>query len=151
FSSYSQARVTDLLLPEQLAKAQKLMINESRSITLVNEGGRRFTAIPLPSAVQITRVYGVEVADFNQDGLADLIVGGNQYRAKPEMGTQGAGYGQVLLGTGTGHFKPILPGISGVHVPGEIRDIKKLGSDGRQHILIMRNNERISIYEYGKK
>lgn len=151
FSSYSRAGITDLLLPEQLAKSQKLMINESRSITLVNEGGRKFKAIPLPSAAQITRIYGVEVADFNRDGLADLIVGGNQHRAKPEMGIQGAGYGQVLLGTGTGHFKPISAGISGVHVPGEIRDIKLLGGVGRQHILIMRNNERICIYEYGKK
>ncbi|MFN5169437.1 MAG: VCBS repeat-containing protein [Cyclobacteriaceae bacterium] len=151
FSSYSQASISDLLLPEQVARAEKYMVNESRSMTLINDRGRLFQRIPLPSAAQLTKVYGIEVADFNGDGFPDLVLGGNQYQAKPEMGIQGAGFGLILTGDGSGRFKPLPASRSGVFVRGEIRDFVCVSGKSKGQLLVLRNNDKMKVYRYGER
>ena len=54
---------------------------------------------------QLSPVYGIEILDLNGDGHQDILLGGNLYRAKPEVGRYDASYGVCLSGDGKGNFK----------------------------------------------
>jgi hypothetical protein len=41
-------------------------------------------------------MYGIVVNDFDKDGNADIIMGGNFYESKPEVGIYDASYGIFL-------------------------------------------------------
>jgi hypothetical protein len=103
----------------------------------MNEGNGQFSVHYLPSAAQETPIYALHAADFDHDGDVDLLVGGNFFYAKPEIGRYDAGRGLVMLNDGKGNFKALSPAESGVNVSGEIREIVDLGK-GR--LLLGRND-----------
>jgi len=55
-----------------------------------------------------------------------LILGGNLYEAKPEVGRYDAGRGLCLLGKGNGTFSVMPNKSAGIYVEGQIRDFKTL-------------------------
>ncbi|RME33625.1 MAG: hypothetical protein D6794_11405, partial [Deltaproteobacteria bacterium] len=75
-----------------------------------------------------------------------LLVGGNNERAKPQIGGQRSGYGLLLLGDGRGGFRPLSPAESGVLIPGEMRHILRL--DDRW--VVVRNDDTPVVLRAGK-
>ena len=68
---------------------------ESLETTLwKNENGKGFTKSELPQEVQQAPVYAIHSLETATG--AYLILGGNQSRIKPELGTQLGSYGWVL-------------------------------------------------------
>src|SRR6185503_602790 len=98
---------------------------------------------PLPVEAQLSPVFGIEVFDANADGHADILLGGNQHRVKPEMGRYDASYGTLLFGNGTGDFK-FVPGRSaGLSIDGEVRDIITVKVGRRNILMCSRNNSSV--------
>ncbi len=52
----------------------------------------------LPLEAQFSPVYAAEAGDFNDDGNLDILLGGNLYNVKPEVGRYDASYGSFLSG-----------------------------------------------------
>ncbi len=73
----------------------------------------------------------------------DLVLGGNQYRAKPEVGIYDASYGTYLEQTDSLHFRASKQQ-KGLSVKGEIRDLKI----SPQGLLVIRNNDSIVAVKY---
>jgi hypothetical protein len=142
FDAFKDQTITDIFTPEQLARGLKLEAAELRSGVLRNEGGK-FEWLPLPAEAQFAPIFGIEPNDFDDDGLTDLIVGGNFFRVKPEAGRYDASYGLLLKGNGDGTFATITPVRSGIVVPGEVRDMITIMAAGKQKIMISRNNDHI--------
>ncbi len=136
YADYAEVTIQQLFTPDQLEGS---IVHEVRTLAsgiLWNEGGAwRFE--PLPRMAQRTSLYALCADDFNGDGRTDLLVGGNNERAKPQVGGQRSGYGLLLIGDGNGHFRPLWPAESGVLIPGEMRRILPL--NGRW--LIARNDD----------
>jgi len=91
-------------------------------------------------------VYGIEIDDFDHDGIIDVMTGGNLYKVKPEVGRYDASYGLLLKGDGTGNFKALPAQESGVKVDGEIRDILTLKTSKGSLIIFSRNNDAVRVY-----
>ena len=53
---------------------------------------------PLPIEAQISPINDLEIIDINNDGILDLICGGNQYDSEVETGRAETGIGLVLMG-----------------------------------------------------
>ena len=87
------------------------------------------------------------VDDVDGDGRKDILIGGNQYRVKPEIGRFDAGYGALFSGTKDRQFSFVPFSQSGIHIRGEIRDIKKLSVAGKPRIMVLRNNDYPIILE----
>ena len=68
-------------------------------------------------------MYGIAVDDFDRDGKIDILMGGNFYGSKPEVGIYDASYGVLLKGNGNGDFTAIPPEASGIVINGQVRDI----------------------------
>lgn len=133
----------ELLMPaEQLASAQRLYLRERRSALLWNEAGQ-FRLEALPRAAQYSSIHAIRVGDFNQDGLPDLLLGGNDYRYKPQFGRQDASKGWLCIG------EKRAEGINfancqALNIDGQIRSI---ATTNLNQIIIGVNDEKVQFYE----
>src|SRR5258708_21647795 len=107
YDHYKEQAVNDIFSTEQLSKAVKLDAYELRSCVFVNDGKGGFVKKALPGEAQFSPVYGILPGDFDGDGKLDLLVGGNFYESKPEVGIYDASYGLLLKGDGKGGFAAV--------------------------------------------
>ncbi len=142
YDAYQGQTVEDLFTPEQRSNTVRWEVSTTESVALINQGNGRFTVQPLPIEAQLSPVYSILADDFNQDGHVDLLMGGNFYRSKPEIGIYDASYGLLLEGDETGQFAVVKR--SGFFVRGEVRDIEKLGAN---LLLVSKNNAPLQVFE----
>jgi len=143
FESFKNASITEIFSKEKLNQATIWEAHEFRSVVLMNIGDGTFAIKALPDRVQFSPMYAIGQTDINQDGLADLIMGGNLYGVQPEVGRYDASYGHILVNNGGGKFSDSSRSF-GIKVTGEIRDIKTVDNK----ILIFRNNDTPIVYKF---
>jgi len=148
YDDYKEQGMGDIFTPEQLGKAVKLDAYELRSCVFLNDGKGGFIKKPLPGEAQFSPVYGILPGDFDGDGVLDLLVGGNFYESKPEVGIYDGSYGLLLKGDGKGGFVSVPPGRSGFFVKGAVRDIGALKVGGQNCIVVARNNDSLALFHY---
>lgn len=146
YETFKDETITDIFSPEQLKDALELKAFEFSSSVALNNGKGQFTLAPLPLEAQFSPMFGIEVGDFDKDGLVDLVTGGNFYKVKPEVGRYDATYGLFLKGDGKGKFRAIPAQESGIHVEGEIRDIISLKTGNDSVLIFSRNNDAVKVY-----
>jgi enediyne biosynthesis protein E4 len=146
YKSYAQQTMTDIFTPEQLEGMVKVEAGELRSGVLLNQGGGKFAFSPLPVEAQFAPLYGLCVADFDGDGAQDALSGGNFLGARPEFGYQDADYGLFLKGDGKGGFKAVRSRASGFRLDGEVRDIKLMRINGKNGVLVAKNNAAPEVW-----
>ncbi len=142
YQSYRDQQITDIFTKEQLARALHLSVTELRSMVFLNSPEGFFKAVPLPVESQFSNVYAILVEDFTRDNKPDILLGGNNYRVKPEVGRYDASFGLLLEGRGDGTFTAIGPAESGVSIHGEIRDLQMMRIGNTNAVLVLRNNDR---------
>lgn len=150
-NNYKEQTIEDIFTPEQLQNAIRLDVFHMESSLLLNNGDGTFQLQPLPWQAQLAPTYGLLVQDFDGDGRKDILMGGNFYRAKPEVGIHDASYGLLLKGNEQGGFTPQMPKESGFFVKGEIRDLVTLRSGGQRLVLVAKNNDALQIFKYQDK
>ena len=148
YESYKEQTMEDIFTKEQLAKAVKLEAYEMRTSVLINNRQGGFTLEPLPTEAQFSPVMGIAVSDVDGDGKMDIVLGGNFYQSKPEVGIYDASYGLLLKGDGKGGFQPIPALQSGISIKGQVRDIKEIKIGKKEVLLFARNNEGLGFYEF---
>ena len=146
YASYKNQTIEDIFNKEQLKQSLKLEAKELRTVVLFNEGGK-FRIEPLPVEAQLSPVYAITVGDFDRDGMNDILLGGNQYRVKPEAGRYDASFGAMFKGLKSGGFEFVPATKSGISIHGEIRDMESIKWNGKNHILVLRNNDTAVILE----
>ncbi|WP_116124574.1 VCBS repeat-containing protein [Lewinella sp. IMCC34183] len=137
YSAFGDQTMTDIFGPEALQQGLSYTATEFRSFVALNRGDGRFKVRYLPQAAQETPVYAIAAEDVDGDGDSDLLLGGNFFYVKPEMGRYDAGRGLLMLNDGRGNFTAVSADSSGLRIPGEIRAIAPLGG-GRT--VLARNN-----------
>jgi hypothetical protein len=96
---------------------------------------------------QFSSVYGIRVDDYDGDGKADILLGGNFYQSKPEVGINDASYGLLLKGDGKGNFKAVNASNSGFFLKGAVRDILTVKQGKKNLVIVARNNEPVKIFK----
>ena len=91
--------------------------------------------------VQFSNTYAISVEDFNGDSFPDILLAGNMYQSKPEMGRYDASYGSLLIGDGTGSFQLVPVSESGLKLDGEVRAIQSIPSPAGNTIIVANNND----------
>ena len=148
FDDYKDATIGDIFSPEVLNRSVRLNARYLESCVMINTGKGSFYLTPLPVEAQFSPVYAISAEDFDHDGICDIILGGNQYRAKPETGIYDASYGLFLKGYTGDTWKSVPSLKSGFFTKGEIRDLKILNINGSHVIAVARNNDNLQFYKY---
>ena len=143
YASFRNADITTIFDEQQRATALIQTANNFASAVLINQGNFNFTLKDLPQEAQLSPVYAIESADVDGDGDQDLFLGGNLFKAKPEVGIYDASYGTYLENTGDGNFRSFKDG-KGFSVKGEVRDIKAIDKT----LMVFRNNDSIATFKF---
>jgi len=150
YENYKKQTIEDIFSKEQLSKAIKLDAYEMRSSVIINNKNGTFTLRPLPAEAQLSQMYGIAIDDFDKDGKQDIIMGGNFYQSKPEVGIYDASYGVFLKGDSKGNFITVKEQQSGILVKGQVRDITEIKSGKKKLLVFALNNEAPKIFNYAK-
>ncbi len=145
YAAYAKATIQDMFDAEQIKNSIVYTINELRTGIFYNEKGK-FKFVPLPDEAQWTIQYASWIGDINGDHRQDIILGGNQYSSKPEMGIYAASYGTVLIQQKDGRFKPAPYQESGFFENGSIRDIQLIHIGTKPNLLVVKNDDTPSMY-----
>jgi hypothetical protein len=145
---YRGQAIEDIFTPEQIENSVKLHAYQLQTSIIINEGNGSFSVHPLPVFSQLSPVFATLVDDFNKDGNPDILLGGNLYNVKPEVGRYDASYGLFLKGLGDGTFVEVQPVQSGLRLEDEIRDLVSLKTKGKKLIIVSRNNDSIQVFQY---
>ncbi|MBS1603695.1 MAG: VCBS repeat-containing protein, partial [Bacteroidetes bacterium] len=143
YDSYAGRTLEEVLSEEQRRSALQLTVEQTQSAIFYNEGHNNYTVSPLPLRAQFSAVFAIAVKDLNGDGKPDLLLAGNFYGLKPEIGRYDASYGTTLLNVSPRRFRYLPPAESGFFIRGEVRDIQPIGP----YIIASRNNDSLQIFK----
>ena len=120
YEDYANQSIKDIFNETQISSSQVLEIKETRSLLFMSDSPLSYSKKLLPEEIQYSSVHAINIFDINQDGLNDLILGGNQYLVKPQYGAFDASKGWILYGDNNSKtkFDKLLP----LNIYGEIRD-----------------------------
>jgi len=125
----------------------RLEVAELESAVFLNRGGR-FERRILPREAQESPVFAIGVADFDGDGLEDLVLAQNRAERISPLSRDDNGRGLWLRGVGSGDFRAVRPIESGIHAGGDQRGVTVLDvdQDGRLDLAISQNQGPTRLY-----
>ena len=152
YKPFALATMDDILTPQQRTGAIRLKATTMQSCFLRNDGGGKFTLLPLPVEAQVSVLNGMVADDFDGDGNLDVLINGNDYGTEVGTGRYDALNGLLLKGDGAGNFLPVPILRSGIFIPGNGKALVKLqGSSGRYLVAASQNRGPLKLYELKKE
>ena len=88
-------------------------------------------------------------ADVNGDGKTDLILAGNRFNVRPDVGRMDAGQGLLLLQT-PGGWSAAENTESGLYLPEEMTDMKWLTLNLERYLLVSGIHQQVRSYHIRK-
>ncbi|PPK86536.1 VCBS repeat protein [Neolewinella xylanilytica] len=122
YASYAEVTADDLEAGFEKAGQRKSAERLETSLFLRGEDGR-FHLASLPVEAQYAPVYAACSLDATGDGIPDIILGGNEVKARLRYGSSDANAGTLLRGNGDGTFEYVPHPLSGLHFSGSVRSL----------------------------
>ncbi|PSR13272.1 MAG: hypothetical protein DA408_07170 [Bacteroidetes bacterium] len=146
YEAFADDPVSEIYGAENIKNALTYEAHLFESVMLINEGNH-FTIKHLPVQAQAFPVKGIVVEDLNGDGLADLILGGNNHGTEVGTTRADAGIGLVLLSDQAGNFEPLTVQQSGFFAPDNVVRIHRIGLiGGKLGVLVANNDSRLNLF-----
>ena len=143
YESFKTADITKIFDQKILKQSDVHSVNTLETSIYIKKEGFEFEKINIPKEVQFSPVYSINSHDFDNDGDKDILLGGNLYDVKPEVGIYDASYGLYLENLGNLKFKYHRDG-KGFVVKGEIRDILI----SNKNIFVSKNNDKMEVFKF---
>ncbi|HRG69770.1 MAG TPA: hypothetical protein PLS73_13055, partial [Saprospiraceae bacterium] len=147
FRSFADAKINDLLI-ENSNSGIKLETKLFSSVLFLRNQNV-FELQKLPVAAQFAPIESILVEDLNQDGLKEILVAGNQMNSEIETTRADAGIGILLAQTEDKKWYTIPAHKSGISLPFDVKDVKKINVQGRIHLLVASNADTLRIFDLG--
>ena len=151
YADYGKMTYRQLFDEKQREGALEFKANYLESAILWrDETGFRLEA--LPREAQVSPVYSIVTDDIDKDGIVDILLFGNLYGLKPEIGRMDANVGVFLKGESKGKYTTLSTTESGLFVTGQVRDSRIISDSGGNKVLIIsRNNDSVQSYRLASK
>jgi hypothetical protein len=140
YKDYAVATMDEVLTSDQRKGATILAADQMRSCLFRNDGGGKFTMVPLPVQAQFSVIDGMVAGDFDGDGNLDIVINGNDYGTEVTTGRYDALNGLLLKGDGRGGFFPATILQSGIFIPGDGKALVALRGAGGHYLLAAGQN-----------
>jgi enediyne biosynthesis protein E4 len=151
YGSFASATMTQAFGSAQLREALHYKVDTFASLYLHNDGGGKFSAVPLPNLAQVSPIKGMICDDVDGDGRLDLIVAGNLYDAEPNTPRADASNGLWLKGDGKGRFAPIPPVQSGFLAPLNVSRLALIRTKAGKAVLVANTGDSLQAFTIKKR
>lgn len=148
YDDFARASLEEIVGIQELGAAFKLTANTFASFWLENKGNLSFDLHQLPIEAQIAPIYDFVIDDFNEDGLVDMLIAGNNSYSEVETTPYDAGLGLLLNGVDKGKLEPVGFNKSGVFLPGDVRALLPIdiSADQIPGFIAAKNDSRVNIF-----
>lgn len=145
-SDYAQKTLQDLFPKAILEKSLMKTANYCKSAIAMNDGKGNFSLVAMPETAQLSCINAISCVDINQDGLKDIVIGGNYTGFIPQLGMIDASRGNILMNKGKGNFRVLTNQESGFVTNGEIKQISPITIQNKVHLLTLLNNSTPKLF-----
>jgi hypothetical protein len=150
YKDYADKSVSEIFDQTLLDQSVKLLFYEPQTSLLINNGAAGFELRHLPLQAQTSPVFATATLDIDGDNDEDIIMGGNLFAVRPEVGRYDAMHALILQNDGHGNFTAVSSLQSGLSIDGEVRHIDALKNGNQNMITFVRNNNTMLFYQIRK-
>ncbi|MBL7700053.1 MAG: VCBS repeat-containing protein [Chitinophagaceae bacterium] len=140
YRDYANATAADVFTQPVLDRSAVVKVVKMNSIFLVNDGRGKFSVRDLPFEAQFSAVFGILADDFDRDGKQDLLLSGNFYPFRVQLGREDAGNGLLLKGNGKGNYLPLVYHDTGLLINGDVRDMIMITDSKKEKKIVVSKN-----------
>jgi hypothetical protein len=146
YGQFGEATVDKVFSEQELQGAQILKSNWMKSSFIENLGHGKFKLSAFPIEAQFAPIYGMMPYDYNEDGLLDVLLIGNDYGMELMQGRADAFYGLILKNMGKNKFKTVELDESHFFVPKDARSLSRVEVDGNSYLIATQNRDSLKIF-----
>ncbi|MBK0378409.1 VCBS repeat-containing protein [Mucilaginibacter segetis] len=147
YADYAGKPFNQIFPDEDLKGAEVHEMNYLASAVFINDGNNKFTVKQLPFNAQLSTVNTTLCDAIDSSGIPAVILGGNFYGFKPEVGRLDASYGQIYKYSDKG-FTYIPPSKSGMNLSGQIRSSLIIKNAlGEKYYIFGVNDDKLKAYK----
>jgi enediyne biosynthesis protein E4 len=150
YADYARANLGDILSADQIKTAKILKVETLHSMLVMNDGAEKFRMVPLPVEAQFSKVNGIVTDDFNHDGLKDILLAGNFFPFRVQLGRSDAGSGLLLSRNSEGEFSCLQFKQTGFYSTGDVRSMIKLKIQNGEYIITGINDDSLKLFKINK-
>ncbi|EKB50856.1 VCBS repeat-containing protein [Cecembia lonarensis] len=122
---------------------------EAKSFTskvFMNNQGSFDKGIDLPKEAQFAPIQALHLEDLDNDGMLDLMIGGNLIESAPYFGAYLGSWGHIFKGDGKGNFLPFKMGSLGIQ--GQIQSIFTLQVKDEKWHFFVKNDDAVQVIKF---
>ena len=147
YDLFAQADVFEVYGEENLKQALNLDAYCFENSWIENTGKGSFKKHALPRLAQVSSINDWLVINDNKQNT--IISAGNLLNTEVETPRQDGNVGLIFSTDSKGNFKIITPSESGLYLPKEVKQLKKIIIKGETKILVVRNNDLLELWGKG--
>jgi enediyne biosynthesis protein E4 len=145
YNDYAKKSMEDIFGESVNIDHKIFQINLLSSVLLLSDGSG-YQIVELPKEAQYSTIHSLLISDFNNDGIYDLIAGGNQYQVKPQFGRYDASNCWFFKGViNDGRFS--FESGQDLGIKGQIRDLEVIERNGIKYVLFAKYDDNLEIHE----
>ena len=145
YKDYSKKSMNELFPKPILDNAKVFQVKLLSSILLLSDS-IGYKRVDLPMEAQYSPIYSLLVKDIDNDGVEDVIAGGNQYQVKPQFGRYDASNGWFFKGVLSDGKFTLKNGVD-LNVKGQIRGIEYVEVKDVKYILFAKHDDALEIFK----
>ena len=134
------------LFPKPILDNAKVFQVKLLSSILLLSDSIGYKRVDLPMEAQYSPIYSLLVKDIDNDGVEDVIAGGNQYQVKPQFGRYDASNGWFFKGVLSDGKFTLKNGVD-LNVKGQIRGIEYVEVKDVKYILFAKHDDALEIFK----
>ncbi len=144
YKDYGAMSMDKLFDGPVMAQSRALQVKMLASMLAIS-GTDGYELVQLPKEAQYSPIYAISISDFDDDGIPDVVAGGNQFLVKPQFGRFDASSGWFFKGIFTENKFQLDSGIA-LNVEGQIRDIEFVIVNGTKYILFAKYDDNLEVF-----
>ncbi len=145
FKDYATAHMKSIFNQDQIQSSIIKSINTTKSTLFINNNGK-YDALALPKEIQYSNTSAIQIIDINNDGIKDLITGGNHYKFKPQFGRLDASQAWLIIGQNK-NKQYSFGKVESLGIIGQIRGFKIMPLKNKTILITAINNDHLQFHE----
>ena len=141
YRDYADAGIDDIFPKQKLESSRKYYCYQLASCLLINDGKNHFAIETLPVEAQVSKVFGIATSHFDGDGKKEILLTGNFFPYRTQLGRCDASLGTLLRREEKGSYTVFPNAQVNLFADGDIRNMILIKNAGGDNLIILAKND----------